>query len=64
MAPHIKISRRPGGEPNWDARVDIFGSALITTVFGEARENIKALLQSGMIILGLAACSCRSIKPR
>ena len=43
LAPHMKISRRPGSEPNWDAKVDIFGSALITGVFNEAREHVKAL---------------------
>lgn len=43
LAPHMKVSRRHGAEPNWDARVDIFGSAVITEVFGEAREHAKAL---------------------
>ena len=43
LASHMKVSRRPGAEPNWDARVDIFGSALITEAFGEACEHVKAL---------------------
>ena len=43
LAPHTKISRRPDSEPNWDAKVDIFGSALITEVFHEAREHAKEL---------------------
>jgi hypothetical protein len=43
LAPHMKISRRAGSEPNWDAKVDIFGSALITEAFNEAREHVKAL---------------------
>jgi hypothetical protein len=43
LAAHMKISRRAGSEPNWDAKIDIFGGALITEVFNEAREHVKAL---------------------
>lgn len=43
LAPHMKVRRRPGAEPNWDAMVDIFGSAVIADVFGKARERAKAL---------------------
>jgi hypothetical protein len=43
LAPHMKISRRPAGEPNWDAKLDIFGGALLTGVFHEANEHVKAL---------------------
>ena len=43
LAPHTKISHRPGSQPNWDAKVDIFGSALITEIFHEACEHAKAL---------------------
>jgi hypothetical protein len=44
IAPHMKVSRS-GGEPNWDAKLDIFGSALITQVFNEARDRTKALYE-------------------
>jgi len=43
LAPHTKITRRPQSEPNWDAKLDIFGSALITGVFNEARKHVQAL---------------------
>ena len=45
IAPHMKISPRIGGQPNWDAKLDIFGSALITQVFNDARERTKALYE-------------------
>jgi hypothetical protein len=45
LAPHLKISRRRGAEPNWDARVDILGSAVITQTFAEARKRAKALYE-------------------
>jgi hypothetical protein len=45
MAPHMKVSRCFGEEPNWDAKLDIFGSALITRVFNDARDRTKALYQ-------------------
>ena len=41
LAPHLKV-RRSGGEPNWDASIDIFGSAVITATFREACERVKA----------------------
>jgi hypothetical protein len=40
LAPHLKVRAR-GGEPNWDASIDIFGSAVITETFCEARERAK-----------------------
>ena len=43
LAPHTKITRRPQSVPNWDAKLDIFGSALITGVFNEACERVQAL---------------------
>jgi hypothetical protein len=42
LAPHTKISHRPGSEPNWDAKVDVFGGALIAEIFHEACEHAKA----------------------
>jgi hypothetical protein len=42
LAPHTKIRLCPGREPNWDAKVDIFGGALITEIFHEACEHAKA----------------------
>jgi len=42
LAPHLKIRHR-SGEPNWNASVDIFGGALITEAFSEARERAKRL---------------------
>jgi hypothetical protein len=44
LAPHLKIRHR-SGEPNWNASVDIFGSALITAAFGEALERAKRLYE-------------------
>ena len=41
LLPHLKVRRRRG-EPNWEATIDIFGSALITEAFREARERVKA----------------------
>jgi len=41
LAPHLKIRRR-SSEPNWDASVDICGSAVITEAFSEARKRAKA----------------------
>jgi hypothetical protein len=41
LAPHLKVRPR-GGQPNWDASIDIFGSAVITEKFCEARERVKA----------------------
>jgi hypothetical protein len=43
LAPHTKIRHCAGSEPNWNAKVDIFGSALITEIFHEACEHAKAL---------------------
>jgi hypothetical protein len=45
IAPHMKVSRRVGEKPNWDAKLDIFGSALITQVFNEARDRTRALYE-------------------
>jgi hypothetical protein len=45
MAPHIKISGRLAGEPNWDAKLDIFGGAVVTGVFNEARERTQAFYE-------------------
>jgi hypothetical protein len=45
MAPHIKVSRRVDGKPNWDANLDIFGGAIVTGVFNQARERTKALYE-------------------
>ena len=45
IAPHMKVKRRVGGEPNWDANLDIFGSAVVTEVFNQARERTKALYE-------------------
>jgi hypothetical protein len=42
LAPHLKVRRR-GREPNWGASIDIFGSAVITGAFQEARERTKEL---------------------
>jgi hypothetical protein len=42
LAPHLKV-RRSSGEPNWDASIDIFGSAVIAETFRGARERTKAL---------------------
>jgi hypothetical protein len=33
IAPHIKVKHHADGGPNWDAKLDIFGSARV------AREN-------------------------
>jgi len=44
LAHHVKVRRR-SGEPNWDASADIFGSAVITEAFTEARERAKALYE-------------------
>jgi hypothetical protein len=45
IEPHMKVRRRIGDEPNWDAKLDIFGSVLITQVFNEARDRAKALYE-------------------
>jgi hypothetical protein len=45
LAPHIVVKHHADGGPNWDAKLDIFGSALITQVFNEARDRTKALYE-------------------
>ena len=46
LTPHVKVKvRHRSGEPNWDASIDIFGSAVITEAFAEARERAKVVYE-------------------
>jgi hypothetical protein len=45
IASHMKLIRREERSPNWDAKLDIFGSVVITDVFNRARERTKALYE-------------------
>ena len=45
IGPHVKVRCCIGDETNWDAKLDIFGSVLITQVFNEARDRTKALYE-------------------
>jgi hypothetical protein len=42
---HMKVRRHADGEPNWDAKLDLFGGAVVTQVFNQARERAKALYE-------------------
>jgi hypothetical protein len=43
MAPHMKVSRHAGAEPNWDVKLGLFGSVVVREMFNKARERTKML---------------------